>query len=190
MPSERQRFVKQTRTAQELGRTQFGDRSFEALDKGLARFDGHVSRRLRFCSLKQRDDDRLRLAYRPEGLLGLRSVLIMVFAPEFLVIDDNRDSRFLLAKTLLRKFPDAILHECETSGDALNAVRSRPLAAIISHRTADTPGIELLLELRAVNPSVPIVMVSGADRKEAALAAGADRFILYDECLRIWDGCG
>ena len=109
----------------------------------------------------------------------------MVSAPEFLVIDDNRDSRFLLAKTLLRKFPDAILHECETSAAALAAVRTRPLAAIISHRTADTPGLDLLVELRALNRTVPIIMVSGIDRKAAALAAGADRFFLYDEWLRI-----
>lgn len=109
----------------------------------------------------------------------------MVTAPEFLVIDDNRDSRFLLTKTLLRKFPAAVLHECETSEAALATLRSRHLAAIISHRSAETPGIELLLELRALNRDVPIVMVSGVDRKAAALAAGANRFFLYDEWLRI-----
>ena len=109
----------------------------------------------------------------------------MIAAPEFLVIDDNRDSRFLLTRTLLRKFPDAVLHECETSSAALEAVKTRRLAAIISHRTTDTPGIELLMEMRALNRDVPIVMVSGIDRKAAALAAGADRFFLYDEWLRI-----
>lgn len=106
-------------------------------------------------------------------------------APEILVIDDNRDSRFLLTKTLLRKFPDAILHECESSADALTKIRTRPLAAVVSHRTGDTPGLDLLLELRALNPTVPIVMVSGTNREAAALAAGADRFFLYDEWLRI-----
>lgn len=109
----------------------------------------------------------------------------MISAPEFLVIDDNRDSRFLLSKTLLRKFPEAVLHECETSAAAREAVRTLPLSAIISHRTSDTPGLELLLELRALNRNVPIVMVSGMDRQAAALAAGADRFFLYDEWLRI-----
>src|SRR5689334_8942562 len=69
---------------------------------------------------------------------------IMISAPEFLVIDDNRDSRFLLTKTLLRKFPDAVLHECETSAAALEAVQRLNLTAIICHRTEDTPGIELL----------------------------------------------
>ena len=109
----------------------------------------------------------------------------MVTSPEFLVIDDNRDSRFLLTKTLLRKFPGAVLHECETAQAAFDTLRTRPLSAIISHRSAETPGIELLLELRALNRDVPIVMVSGVDRKVAALAAGADRFFLYDEWLRI-----
>ena len=109
----------------------------------------------------------------------------MLPAPQFLVIDDNRDSRFLLTKTLLRKFPDAVLHECETRDAAFEIVRSRKLAAIISHRTSDTPGIELLQELRTASPEVPIVMVSGVDRADAALVAGADRFFLYDEWLRI-----
>lgn len=109
----------------------------------------------------------------------------MIPAPEFLVIDDNRDSRFLLTRTLLRKFPDAILHECESSQAALEVVRTRHLCAIISHRTIDTPGIDLLLELRALNQEVPIVMVSGANQEAAALAGGADQFFLYDEWLRI-----
>jgi DNA-binding NtrC family response regulator len=109
----------------------------------------------------------------------------MLPAPEFLVIDDNSDSRFLLAKTLLRKFPAAILHECESTAAALAVARARPLAAIISHRTSDTPGIELLGQLRALSPGVPIVMVSGIDRAGAARAAGADQFFLYDEWLRI-----
>lgn len=36
-----------------------------------------------------------------------------------------------------------------------------------------------------MSDSVPIVMVSGIDRTQPALAAGADRFLLYDEWLRI-----
>ncbi len=105
--------------------------------------------------------------------------------PKFLVIDDNPDSRFLLVKTLLRKFPSAVIHECQSSVGALGMATTTDLAAIISHRTTETGGIALLRELRAINPAVPIVMVSGVDRAELAVAAGADRFLLYDEWLRI-----
>ena len=104
---------------------------------------------------------------------------------KFLVIDDNADSRFLLVKTLLRKFPSAVIHECQSSAAALGMAKTTDLNAIISHRTTETAGISLLRELRQINPHVPMVMVSGVDRRELALAAGADRFLLYDEWLRI-----
>jgi DNA-binding NarL/FixJ family response regulator len=104
---------------------------------------------------------------------------------KFLVIDDNPDSRFLLVKTLLRKFPSAVIHECQSSATALAMAKSADLSAVISHRTTETAGIALLRELREINPRVPMVMVSGVDRRELALAAGADRFLLYDEWLRI-----
>jgi CheY-like chemotaxis protein len=104
---------------------------------------------------------------------------------KFLVIDDNADSRFLLVKTLLRKFPTSVIHECQSSEAALEMAKTEDLAAIISHRTTETAGITLLREIRAINTHVPMVMVSGVDRTNLALAAGADRFLLYDEWLRI-----
>lgn len=104
---------------------------------------------------------------------------------KFLVIDDNADSRFLLVKTLLRKFPTAVIHECQSSEAAFEMAKTEDLAAIISHRTTETAGITLLRDIRAINPDVPMVMVSGIDRTELAIAAGADRFLLYDEWLRI-----
>ena len=104
---------------------------------------------------------------------------------KFLVIDDNADSRFLLVKTLLRKFPTAVIHECQSSEAALEMAKTEDLAAIVSHRTTETAGITLLRDIRRINPHVPMVMVSGIDRSELAIAAGANRFLLYDEWLRI-----
>lgn len=104
---------------------------------------------------------------------------------KFLVIDDNADSRFLLVKTLLRKFHLAVVHECRNSDAALAMATAAGLSAIVAHRTAETDGLALLRELRALNPRVPLIMVSGVDRHELALAAGADAFLLYDEWLRI-----
>ena len=106
-------------------------------------------------------------------------------ALRFLVIDDNADSRFLLVKTLLRKFPSAVIHECQSSQAALDMVKTGSLTAIISHRTTETAGLTLLREIRQIDAATPLVMVSGVDRKDLALAAGADRFLLYDEWLRI-----
>jgi DNA-binding NarL/FixJ family response regulator len=104
---------------------------------------------------------------------------------KFLVVDVHAESRFLLVKTLLRKFPDAIICEHDDAEHALAAVKQRDLAAIITHRTLDVPGVELVAEFRGADSNVPIVMVSGIDREAAALAAGASRFLHYDEWLRI-----
>jgi DNA-binding NtrC family response regulator len=104
---------------------------------------------------------------------------------KFLIIDDNADSRFLLAKTLMRKFPAALMIECADTGTALLAAENDRPVAVIVHRTIDTSGLHLLPLLRQLNPRMPIVMVSGIDRTAEAIAAGATFFLNYDEWLRI-----
>lgn len=103
----------------------------------------------------------------------------------FLVIDHYKDSRFLLVKSLLRRFPNAVIEEAEDGETAIEIGRRRDLAAIVTHRTREYFGTELVSRLREGNPVVPIVMVSGIERTAPALAAGANRFMLYDEWLRI-----
>lgn len=103
----------------------------------------------------------------------------------FLIVDENADSRFLLVKTLLRKFPEAVLQECHDFNTAVSTAQTDKLTAIVAHRTYDCDGINLVTALRQANPAVPIVMVSGIDRTPQALAAGANAFLNYDEWLRI-----
>ncbi len=120
------------------------------------------------------------------GVLSVRRVKSQnVAGPIFLVVDFQRESRFLLVKTLVRKFPRAVIRECEDADQAVQMARTQDLACIITHRTFETPGAELVRRLREVDPVVPIVMVSGMDREKAALAAGATSFLSYDEWLRI-----
>ena len=102
-----------------------------------------------------------------------------------LVIDDNPESRFLLTRTLVRKFPLSVVLECADAGTAVLTTRRETLDVIILHRTADVPGVELIEMLRAVTRAVPIIMVSGIDRATEAAAAGANFFLSYDEWLRI-----
>lgn len=109
----------------------------------------------------------------------------MAAAQKFLIIDDNPDSRFLLTKTLMRKFPAALVIECADTGTALAAAETERPAAIVVHRTSETSGLELLPLLRHANRKAPIVMVSGIDRTTEAMEAGANYFLNYDEWLRI-----
>ena len=103
----------------------------------------------------------------------------------FLVIDFHRESRYLLVKTLQRKFPIAVIHEAEDAAHAVELTRTGQLSAVITHRTFDVTGAELVKQLRAADARIPIVMVSGMDRQADALGAGATSFLAYDEWLRI-----
>ena len=103
----------------------------------------------------------------------------------FLVVDHHHDSRYLLVKCLLRKFSNAIVQEAQDGDSAIEMARRGDIAAIVTHRTREYIGTELVEKLRAANAKVPIVMVSGIERTAPALAAGADRFLLYDEWLRV-----
>jgi DNA-binding NtrC family response regulator len=109
----------------------------------------------------------------------------MAQTPTFLVVDFHTESRFLLVKTLLRKFPSAFIQECEDVVAAVEFVKSQKVAAAVAHRTFDTSGHDLVQALRAADPALPIVMVSGFDRAKEARHGGADTFLLYDEWLRI-----
>src|SRR4051812_41811809 len=109
----------------------------------------------------------------------------MLTPKKFLVIDDNADSRFLLTKTLMRKFPAAVLIECGDDGTAMSVAATERLDAIVIHRTGEITGVAMIPLLRQVAPEVPIVMVSGIDRSTEAVDAGATYFLHYDEWLRL-----
>jgi DNA-binding NarL/FixJ family response regulator len=109
----------------------------------------------------------------------------MPSAATFIVIDFHHESRFLLVKTLRRKFPTARILEFDDADDAIAAARATDVLAVITHRTFEVEGAELVRRLRATNAFVPIIMVSGIDREEEALAAGANCFLPYDEWLRV-----
>ena len=109
----------------------------------------------------------------------------MTTSPRLLVVDFHAESRFLLVKTLLRKFPGATIHECEEVESGLELVRTCALSAVVAHRTFDVSGAEVVRRYRAVDLNVPIIMVSGMDRRGEALEAGATSFLSYEEWLRI-----
>src|SRR4051812_42560600 len=105
--------------------------------------------------------------------------------PHFLVVDFHPESRYLLVRTLVRKFPAARITECDEAEPALELLGKGGVSAVATHRTFDVLGTELVRLFRQINHTVPIIMVSGIDRREGAEAAGANRFLHYDEWLRI-----
>lgn len=105
--------------------------------------------------------------------------------PNFVIVDDVDENRYLLAKTLLRKFPQSVIVECQESASALAAVQRDNPTAIIVHRSYDCDGPSIIRILRKVKPDTPIIMVSGRESCPEAIEAGANAFLNYDAWLRI-----
>jgi DNA-binding NtrC family response regulator len=104
--------------------------------------------------------------------------------PIFLIIDHNAEGRMLIGRTLRRKYPNAILQECDTLEAALTALRESRIDAVVSHRAIGYDGVTTLQMIRYAQPAMPIVMVSGVDRAKEAHAAGAE-FIRFDAWLTV-----
>jgi DNA-binding NtrC family response regulator len=111
--------------------------------------------------------------------------LAMPAALKFLVVDFHRESRYLLVRTLQRKFPQAEIVECEDVACTAHSLQAGDVSAIITHRTFDVTGVELVRQFKATAPSIPVLMVSGMDRSQEAKAAGGDGVLHYDEWLRL-----
>jgi DNA-binding NarL/FixJ family response regulator len=102
---------------------------------------------------------------------------------KFLIIDDNPDGRALLVHTLRRKYPTAIVQEAADSGAAIDAAAAEKWTAIVAHRGGGMDGESLVRALRAVAPETAILGVSGIDRSQPMMAAGATAFLHYDAWL-------
>lgn len=109
----------------------------------------------------------------------------MLKTRKFLLVDENPDGRSLLARTLHRKFPQSITLECVDSQAALAAVTGEKLDAVVIHKAEDVTGVELIELIRRIDPNLPILAVSGYDRTKESLAAGATRFLNYDQWLLV-----
>jgi DNA-binding response OmpR family regulator len=104
---------------------------------------------------------------------------------KLLIIDDNSDHRLLLSKTLLRKFPHAVLVECRSAEAAVNILKSERVTLVVAHRAHEVADAGLIRALRSADAVVPIIAVAGADQKGETLAAGATQFHDLDEWLMI-----
>jgi CheY-like chemotaxis protein len=100
-------------------------------------------------------------------------------------VDDNPDNRYLLAKTLIRRYPSALVQECQDSTPAMVAAERSSLTAAVVHRASDVDGLPMVEMIRKARPLLPILFVSGADLRAKAFEAGATAFLNYDAWLRV-----
>jgi DNA-binding response OmpR family regulator len=103
----------------------------------------------------------------------------------FLIIDQNPDSLTLLSRTLVRKFPHAVIVECVESDDAVRYARVQHFDAIVVHRALGMSAQDTVRGLREANANFPIVMMSSVDQTEVAVNAGASSFLHFDAWLML-----
>ena len=97
----------------------------------------------------------------------------------FIVVDDDKDMRYLVRRVILRSFPGARVTE---AGDGLEALRlfehHGADLMIVDHNLPNLDGAELIRELRAREVKIPLVMMSNfAAVSDLAMAAGATSFV-------------
>lgn len=103
---------------------------------------------------------------------------------KILVVDDDDHTRFLLTKTLLRRFPQLVMLECIQGSSALTTVAFEQLDLVIVRRGEDMSGLDLVGSLRRVAPALPSILVTAGDRMEA-IAAGATRCLNVEDWLQV-----
>ena len=120
-----------------------------------------------------------------EVIEPLRERHPMPTTPVFLIVDKDLDGQSLLSRTLLRKFPSATVETCDDAFLAVALTNARKIDGIVVHRAIGVSGEDTVRQLRAVDPGVPIIMVSWVNRSDSALAAGANRFLDFDAWLML-----
>ncbi|MEO7702831.1 MAG: response regulator [Opitutus sp.] len=94
---------------------------------------------------------------------------------KLLLVDDDREKRFLIALSLNREFVGLRLTECESGAAAIEHLQRESVDAIITDNSmSPINGLELLDWVRARDPQLPVIMVTGNSEIEPlALQAGA-----------------
>ena len=91
-----------------------------------------------------------------------------------LLVDDDEHKRSLIAHFLRRRLPDCLLLECENGLQAIEALKSHAVRAVITdHSMQPVNGLELSRWIRQHFVNLPVVMVTGHPAIEPeARAAG------------------
>lgn len=103
----------------------------------------------------------------------------------FLIADDHAVIRLGLQHTLREQYPAAIFAEATTAFEALNHARSTRFDAILLDITMpDRSGLDILADLKAAQPSTPVLVISMHGEEQfamRALRAGASGYVNKSE---------
>ena len=99
--------------------------------------------------------------------------------PKVMIVDNERTTAMLLQTLLELDGFEAVV--APNGKDALQkAVQATPDIFLVDYRLDDMNGVDLIRELRALDPftKTPIVMASGMNVEDEARSAGASLFLI------------
>jgi hypothetical protein len=110
----------------------------------------------------------------------------LVVQPQFLLIDDNRDGRSIIARAVQRKYHAAPLREFTAFAAAAPALQSLGpdpgTWIVVTGQTSEYDPVALAAAVRTTHSRVPIIAL-GRNDAAAALASGATHFLEYEAWL-------
>ncbi|WP_229672193.1 response regulator [Pullulanibacillus camelliae] len=99
---------------------------------------------------------------------------------KILIIDDNEDIRFTIKE--ICQFSNWRVIEAETGYSGVQYfLKASPDLVLVDYHLSQWDGVKTVREIRAINPSVPLLVLTVEDRQEVAdkfFAAGATDFAL------------
>ena len=103
---------------------------------------------------------------------------------KILIVDDHALVRRGMGHVVRDSFPDAEVLEAGSTAEALELMQSSSMdVALVDVRMPDSDGLELLHEIKAQWPDVPVLMLTSFDHAHyvrRALAEGAAGYMLKD----------
>ncbi len=126
------------------------------------------------------------LVLNPDGLHLLEQAPVELSIPGFavLLVEDDDDQALLVTEALERALDGAVVARAGTAARAAElAIGSSWSLAVIDHNLPDGGGMQVLDALRAADPTLPIVMLTGQGSEEMAIEAfrhGASDYVVKD----------
>ena len=98
-----------------------------------------------------------------------------------LLVDDDQLDRMALRRALLATAPDVIIVEAEDVASGMQSIKAAPVdCLILDYHLPDGLGLDLLLHVRAINKSLPVIMLTAIGDAQTAvelMKAGATDYI-------------